>query len=539
MADMRGRRSVAWGMAGQLGSTGKKRSGGAALLVGVFVALLLAAVGVTPMTPASVLAAEESPATPALSPAAPALSPAAPAPSLAAPLALPSAAGPAITALPPALPPPAPATAPTKDSVDSGDTAWLLTSAALVFLMTIPGLALFYGGLVRRKNVLSVLMQCTMAVLLVSVQWILFGYSLAFGPDKWGGLIGGLEWVGLGGVSHNVPHWDAATGLSYAATVPHQAFATFQMMFAVITPALIIGAFAERMRFGPFCAFLLLWSTLVYDPVCHWLWGIDGLLGILNPGGQGAMDFAGGIVVHVNAGVAALACALFLGKRKGYPDKMSPPHNLPLAVVGAGLLWFGWFGFNAGSALGAGGLATSAFLVTHMAGAVAGLTWAVMDWLFIKRATMLGVITGAVAGLATITPASGFVNLWGAILIGIAAGLVPWIFVSLLKPRLGYDDSLDAFGVHGIGGILGSLAVGLFASKAINPGGADGAVFGNPHQMLEQFKAVGLTMVFSFVATYVLLIVVNKVSRLRADEHEETVGLDLTQHREAAYTVVD
>jgi len=436
--------------------------------------------------------------------------------------------------MPPETQVPAPAgAAPTRDSIKAGDTAWVLVSAALVFLMTAPGLALFYGGLVRRKNILSVLMQCMMILFLVSIQWVAFGYSLAFGPDRWGGLIGGLDWMGLRGVAHDVPHWNAAAGMSYAGTVPHQAFAIFQMMFAVITPALIIGAFAERVRF------MLLWATLVYDPVAHWLWGINGLLGLMNASGRGAMDFAGGIVVHINAGVAALACALFLGKRKGYPDKISPPHNLPFAVIGAGLLWFGWFGFNAGSALAAGGLATSAFLVTHTAGAVAGLTWALMDWLFIRRPTMLGVITGAVAGLATVTPASGFVNLGGAIVIGMAAGIVPWLFVSILKPKLGYDDSLDAFGVHGIGGILGSLATGFLATKAINPGGLDGLLYGNPGQVVVQLKAIGFATAYSFAATYVLLAAVNAVVRLRACEREEAVGLDLTQHREAAYTVID
>ncbi len=428
------------------------------------------------------------------------------------------------------------ATPPTKASVNSGDTAWLLVSAALVFVMTAPGLALFYGGLVRRKNMLSVLMQCMMILFLVSIQWVVVGYSLVFGPDH-GGIIGGLDWVGLRGVSHDTPHWNAVLGASYAPTVPHLAFAIFQMMFAVITPALIIGAFAERMRFGPFCAFMLLWSTLVYDPVAHWMWGGNGFLGAVNKDGKGALDFAGGVVVHVNAGIAALACALFLGQRKAYPDSISPPHNLPFAVIGAGLLWFGWFGFNAGSALSAGGLAVSTFMTTHMAGAVAGLTWAAMDRLFNKRPTMLGVITGAVAGLATITPASGYVNLLGASLIGVAAGIVPWLFVSVLKARLTYDDSLDVFGVHGVGGILGTLATGLLADAAIND--KAGLFFGNASQFVSQLAAVGVTIVYSFVATYALLAAVNAFSKLRASEHEEAVGLDLTQHRESAYTVLE
>jgi Amt family ammonium transporter len=409
--------------------------------------------------------------------------------------------------------------------VDSGDTAWLLTSTALVCLMTLPGLALFYGGLVRRKNVLSVLMQCTMILCLISVQWVLVGYSLAFAPDAGRGLIGNLDWLGLRGVGQ-APHG------TYASTTPHLVFMAFQMMFAVITPGLIIGAFAERMRFGPFCVFMLLWATLVYDPVAHWVWAEKGFLGTF--GGLGALDFAGGTVVHVNAGMAALACALFLGKRRGYPDKMSPPHNLPLAVIGAGLLWFGWFGFNAGSALKADGLAASALVVTHTAAAVAGLSWALMDWIFNKRPTVLGVITGAVAGLVAITPASGFVTPMGAMAIGLGAGAVPWLFVSLIKPRLGYDDSLDAFGVHGMGGMWGALATGLFASKAVNPAGADGGL----GQLGLQFVAVGATAVYSLAVTFVLLKAVNAVLPLRATEAEETIGLDLTQHRETAYTLI-
>jgi ammonium transporter, Amt family len=370
----------------------------------------------------------------------------------------------------------------------------------------------------------------------MSIQWILFGYSLAFGPDKWG-LIGGLEWIGLNGVSTMTPHFDSATGLSYASTIPHQAFMMFQMMFAVITPALIIGAFAERMRFGAFCIFILLWATLVYDPVAHWIWGTGGFLGALNPSGVGAIDFAGGIVVHTTAGIAALVCALFLGRRKGYPTRISPPHNLPLAMIGAGLLWFGWFGFNAGSALSAGGLAVSAFVVTHLAGAIGGLTWAVMDWMFNKKPTMLGVITGAVSGLATVTPASGFVNIWGAVVLGIIAGTIPWMFVMIIKPKFRYDDSLDAFGVHGIGGILGSIATGLFAMSQVN--GKSGLFFGNAMQLFYQLKAVFVVGAYTFVVTWLLLKLVDKIIPLRANEHEESIGLDMTQHREVAYTVID
>ncbi len=409
--------------------------------------------------------------------------------------------------------------------IDTGDTAWLLTSAALVLLMT-PALAFFYGGLVRRKNVLSILMQCFMLMCLITVQWVLFGYSLAFGPDI-KGIIGSLGWFGLKGV-----------GLEpypvYAATVPHQAFMIFQAMFAIITPGLICGAFAERMKFSTFCVFTLLWATLVYDPVCHWVWGAGGFLRA-----AGALDFAGGTVVHINAGVAALACALVLGKRKGYPDKISPPHNLPFAVLGAGLLWFGWFGFNGGSALGSGALATNAFVVTHVAAATAGLTWALLDWIFNSRSTVLGIITGAVGGLVAITPASGFVNVIGALWIGIGVSVFCYMAVAILKVKFGYDDSLDAFGVHGIGGIWGALATGLWATKMVNPAGANGLFYGNPAQFLIQLKTVAITIVYSFVMTFVLLKVLNAVMGVRASEQDERIGLDLTQHREAGYTVLD
>lgn len=413
-------------------------------------------------------------------------------------------------------------------AINSGDTAWLMISAALVMLMT-PGLAFFYGGLVRRKNVLSVLMQCIFILCLVTIQWVLFGYSLSFGPDI-KGIIGDLSWVGLTGVGLT-PH------SIYGTTVPHQAFMIFQAMFAVITPALIIGAFAERIRFIPFCIFTLLWSTLVYDPVAHWVWADKGMLGTF--GGIGALDFAGGTVVHINAGMAALAGALFLGKRIGYPNKMSPPHNLPFAVLGAGLLWFGWFGFNAGSSLCANGLAVSAFVVTHIATAAAGMTWGILDLLHNRRSTLLGVITGAVAGLVAITPAAGFVTPMGSIAIGFGAGLICYLSVTFMKTKLGYDDSLDAFGVHGVGGIWGAIATGVFATTSINPAGADGLLYGNPGLVLTQLKAVGITMLYSFVMSFILFWVVDKLFGLRASEHGERVGLDLTEHREAAYTTLE
>ena len=417
----------------------------------------------------------------------------------------------------------APAAAPA--AVDTGDTAWVLAGAALVMLMT-PGLAFFYGGLVRRKNVLSVLMQCMAILCLMSLQWVLLGYSLAFGPDC-KGLIGGLAWVGLQGVG-------AAPNPDYAATIPHSAFMIFQAMFAVITPALILGAFAERMRFSAFCLFSVLWATLIYDPVAHWVWGAGGWLRNL-----GALDFAGGTVVHINAGLSALACAVFLGKRIGFPGKISPPHSMPLAVLGAGLLWFGWFGFNAASALGAHGLAANAFVVTHVAAAAAGFAWALLDWFLERRPTVLGIITGAVAGLVAITPAAGFVTPLGAIGIGAGAALICWIFVMVLKARLGYDDSLDAFGVHGIGGVWGALATGLWATKAVNGAGSDGLFHGNAAQMGVQALAVLCTMAFAFVGTLVLLKVVDALVGLRVTEHEERIGLDLSQHREAGYTLVD
>jgi Amt family ammonium transporter len=409
--------------------------------------------------------------------------------------------------------------------ISSGDTTWVMISTALVMLMT-PGLAFFYGGLVRRKNVLSILMQCMIVLCLVSVQWVVCGYSLSFGPDV-KGIIGNLSWAGLKGVGMD-PNPD------YAATIPHQVFMMFQMMFAVITPALILGAFAERMKFSAFCAFVLLWATVVYDPVAHWVWGVGGFLR-----NMGALDFAGGTVVHINAGIAALVCALVLGKRLGSEKSISPPHNLPFAVLGAGLLWFGWFGFNAGSALTANGLAGNAFVVTHVAAAVAGMTWALLDWVFNGRPTVLGVITGVVGGLVAITPAAGFVNVGGALGIGIGVSIICYLFVTYVKVKFGYDDSLDAFGVHGVGGIWGALATGLWATKTVNSAGADGLLYGNPGLLLIQLKAVLVTAVYSLVVSYVLLKIIDKLIGLRVSDQEERIGLDLTQHREAGYTLLD
>jgi Amt family ammonium transporter len=399
----------------------------------------------------------------------------------------------------------------------------MLISTALVMLMT-PGLAFFYGGLVRRKNVLSIMMQCLILLGVISIQWVLFGYSLAFGPDH-GGLIGGLSWAGLQGVGIE-PNAD------YAATIPHLLFMLFQMMFAVITPALIIGAFAERMKFTAFLVFSVLWATLVYDPMAHWVWGVGGILRDL-----GALDFAGGTVVHINAGAAALAAALVLGKRKGYPDT-SPPHNLPFAILGAALLWFGWFGFNAGSALSANGLAVSAFATTHLAAAAGAFGWAALDWIRTRRATALGTISGAVAGLVAITPASGFVSPMAALAIGALAGLACYASVMFMKGKLGYDDSLDAFGVHGIGGMLGALLTGFWATKAINPAGNDGIFHGGGMLLVWQVVAVVCSFAFSFIVSFILLKVIDKTIGLRVTQENESIGLDLTQHSESAYTVV-
>jgi len=408
--------------------------------------------------------------------------------------------------------------------INSGDTAFVLISSSLVMLMT-PALAFFYGGIVRRKNVLGILMQCMAILCLVSIQWVLFGYSLSFAPGN--AILGSLKWFGLNGVGFE-PYAD------YAGTIPHQTFMIFQAMFAIITPALIIGAFAERMKFSGFMIFILLWATLVYDPIAHWVWGIGGWLRNL-----GALDFAGGTVVHVNAGIAALVTALLIGKRKGLDNKPTSPHNLPFVVLGAGLLWFGWFGFNSGSALAANGLAVSAFVVTNTAAAAAGLSWAMLEWMFNGKPTIFGTVTGAVAGLVAITPAAGFVSVVPAIIIGLLVSVFCYIAVAYIKPKLGYDDSLDAFGVHGIGGIWGAIATGLFASKAVNSAGSDGLFFGNPHQLYVQAVAVLVTIVYSAIGTFIIYKVVDRVIGMRVSEKEEAVGLDLSQHHEGAYTMLE
>ena len=410
------------------------------------------------------------------------------------------------------------------DAINTGDTAWVLASTALVLLMT-PGLAFFYGGMVRRKNILGVLMQCFIILCVISLQWAIFGYSLAFGPGS--PFMGGLAWFGLKGVG-------LAPNADYAATIPHQLFMIFQCMFAVITPALIIGSFAERMKFSAFLIFTLLWATFVYDPICHMVWAVGGLVR-----GWGALDFAGGTVVHINAGIAGLATALFLGKRVGYENKSTAIHNLPFVVLGAALLWFGWFGFNAGSALAANALSVNAFVATNSATAAAGLSWALLEWIFSGKPTTFGVVTGAVAGLVAITPACGFVDPIAAIIIGLLVSVFCYFAVSVLKPKMGYDDSLDAFGVHCIGGMWGALATGIFASKAINSAGADGLLLGNPKQFVIQLAAVGVTLVYSFVVTLIILKIVDVLVGVRVTTEDEVVGLDLTQHHERAYTILD
>jgi len=405
-------------------------------------------------------------------------------------------------------------------TIDSGDTAWVLTSTALVLFMT-PGLALFYGGMTRQKNVLSTVMHSFFIIGLVTVQWVVIGYTLAFGGDI-GGFIGGFDYFLLSGVGQNPS--------PFADNLPDLVFMMFQGMFAVITPALISGAFAERIRFVPFAVFTLLWATLVYDPICHWVWGGGWIAGL------GALDFAGGTVVHISSGTAALVAALVLGRRLGWPAEQMVPNNLTLTVLGAGILWFGWFGFNAGSALGANGLAASAFVMTHIAAATATVTWALAEYMQRGKASMLGAASGAVAGLVAITPAAGFVGVGASLVIGGVAGALCYAAVSW-KFSLGYDDSLDVVGVHGVGGSWGALATGLFASTAINPAGANGLFFGNPGLLVTQLVSVVATIGYSFIMTLVILKVVDALFGLRASQDDEIMGLDLSQHGERAYNL--
>ncbi|PKN40694.1 MAG: ammonia channel protein [Deltaproteobacteria bacterium HGW-Deltaproteobacteria-18] len=399
------------------------------------------------------------------------------------------------------------------------DTAFIIICAALVMFMT-PGLALFYAGMTRSKNALGTIMQSFAALGVITLVWIFWGYSLSFGTDM-NGLIGGFDFLGMAGVGME-PHESIATNL------PHMVFMIFQCMFAIITPALITGAFAERMRFSAFIIFIILWCTFVYAPLCHWVWG-GGWMAQM-----GAMDFAGGAVVHMSSASAALAAALVIGKRKGYGKRSFLPHNLPMTMIGTALLWFGWFGFNAGSALAADGLAGNAFVTTHVAAATAMLAWVFAEWKFHGKPTTLGAASGAVAGLVAITPAAGFVGIMASVLIGLGAGVLCYFGVSL-KARFGYDDSLDVVGIHGVGGIWGALATGLFASQAINPAGFNGLFYGNPGQLWIQFVSVVATCAFSFVVSYVLLKIVNAIVPIRVTEEEEEAGLDVAIHSESAY----
>lgn len=409
------------------------------------------------------------------------------------------------------------AAAPAAPAISAGDTAWVLASAALVMIMT-PGLGLFYGGMVRQKNVLSTILQSFFLVALIGVQWVVFGYSLAFGGGN--DFVGGLGWTFLNNLGATNP---------LAPTIPHQAFMIYQAMFAIITPALISGAFAERIKFKAYVVFMLLWATLVYDPVAHWVWG----------GGfftkMGALDFAGGTVVHMTAGYSALVLALYMGKRKGYGQENMTPHNMTMVVTGAALLWFGWFGFNAGSALGANALAANAFTTTNTAAAMATLSWALVEALHRGKASALGAASGAVAGLVAITPAAGFVDVVGALWIGFLVSPICYFFVVVVKQKMGYDDSLDAFGVHGVGGTFGALATGLWATPAVNS--YKGWFYGNPDQFFIQLKTVGATMAYSVVVTLVLAFVVDKLIGLRPVAREEELGLDLSQHGEEGYTI--
>ncbi|HXA78192.1 MAG TPA: ammonium transporter [Candidatus Acidoferrales bacterium] len=421
------------------------------------------------------------------------------------------------------------------DAKGSADNSWMLASSALVLLMTGPGLALFYGGLVRRKNVLSTMMQSFAMMAVITVIWAIVGYSLAFGSGN--SFIGGLHNLFLRGVGTQ-PDPD------YAATIPAQTYMIFQLMFAIITPALITGAFAERMKFSAMLLFLTLWSLLVYDPMAHMVWGKGGLLNASLGGRFPTLDFAGGTVVHITSGVSALVCALYLGKRLGYPNEPMPPHSVVISFIGACLLWVGWFGFNAGSALSAGGLATSAFVATHFGAAAAVVGWTVAEWIRRGKPSALGAISGAVAGLVAITPASGFVSPMSALAIGLIAGAVCFWMTSSFKAFFGYDDSLDAFGVHGAGGTVGAVLTGVFASSFINPifkdanGNAlpSGAIQGNYHQVLNQLTGVAIAWVMAIVGTLIILKLVDLVVGLRVEEEDEAQGLDLTQHGEEGYS---
>jgi len=402
--------------------------------------------------------------------------------------------------------------------INTGDTAWVLISAALVFLMT-PGLAFFYGGMVRSKNVLTTIMQSFFIVALISVEWVLIGYAMTFGTDI-NGFIGALDKVGLVGVGYNVLE---------NGTIPELAFVAFQCMFAVITPALITGAFAERMKFAAFALFILLWAIFIYNPMAHWVWG-GGFLAEL-----GALDFAGGLVIHILSGVSGLTLCILLGKRAGYGRTAMIPHNLPMTVLGAALLWFGWFGFNAGSALGANELAANAFVTSQAAAAAATLSWVITEWRVSGKPTILGAASGCIAGLVAITPAAGFVAPLPSVIIGLVGGVVCYFAVAVLKEKLGYDDALDAFGVHGIGGMWGALATGIWATTEINPDGANGLFYGESHLFIAQLISIGVAVVLAVVGTTILYKLVTLVTEARASEAEELTGLDIIEHGERGY----
>ncbi len=427
-------------------------------------------------------------------------------------------------------------------TINTGDTAWMVVATVLVLFMSIPGLSLFYGGLVRRKNVLNIFMQVFILVAVISIEWVVVGYSNAFGSSSIEWLkpyFGGFDWVFLNNINMSdlspyfISNSQPTADGSSIGTIPHLVFIMFQCMFAVITPALIIGAFAERISFKGFLVFSLLWSLFIYNPVAHWVWSADGWLYKL-----GALDFAGGTVVHVNAGIAAIVTAIMLGKRRDYKGHALPPHNITYVVIGAAMLWVGWFGFNAGSGLAADGLAANALMVTHIAAAAAALTWALLDWFIDKRPTIIGISTGAVAGLVAITPAAGFVGVGGAIIIGIAVSVICFVMVAYVKPKLGYDDSLDAFGVHGVGGIIGAILTGILASPFIQSS-YSGAIYGNFHQLWIQLLAVGATIIFSGVGTFIIFKITDKIVGIRAIDKHEAIGLDETQHGETAYTNFD
>jgi len=403
--------------------------------------------------------------------------------------------------------------------MNAADITWVLVSSALVMLMT-PAVGLFYGGMVRRKNVISTIVMSFVTLALISVQWVLFGYSLAFGPDV-GGIIGSLKWLLLKGVGFE-PNPD------YAATIPHLLFMVFQMMFAIITPALITGTFVERIKFSSFILFTLLWATFVYDPVAHWVWAAGGWLKKI-----GALDFAGGTVVHITSGVSALALALVVRKRMGFGSYTMEPNNIPVTILGAILLWFGWFGFNAGSSLGANELAVNAFLVTNTAAACAALAWMALSWLYGKPSA-IGIVTGAVVGLVAITPASGFVSAGSAVIIGVAASVISYYCIKM-RERLGLDESLDVWACHGMGGTWGAVATGIFADKSVNPAGIDGLIFGNPNLLLTQISAVLVVWVFSFVATFIIAKVIDAALGISVKPQEELIGLDISAHGEEAY----